>query len=175
MSRLTLKEAIERIKSRFKKYENAEVRVGFLSGATYENGTALADVAFWNDQGTKRGIPARPFISQAKAVYGAKWEEGLKRSIANGVSFEAALAQLGEAVSGDIKHHLAKRVWAPNAESTAARKGFSKPLVDTGTMLGSVEYDVTINGRVTANKYGANIRGAAGRKANKKRNSNEPK
>jgi hypothetical protein len=172
MARITMDQAILRLKERFKGYETAEVRVGFLSGATYPDGTLLADVAFWNDQGTERGIPSRPFISEAKLIYGDAWQDGLTRNIASGVSPEIALARLGEAVKGDIKHHIVQRVWPQNAESTIERKGFDKPLIDTGTMLNSIEYEVEINGTITANKYGAANKGARGREANRRRYGN---
>jgi hypothetical protein len=42
-----------------------EVVVGFQRGEFTEEEADMVDVAAWNEIGTKRGIPSRPFLRQA--------------------------------------------------------------------------------------------------------------
>ena len=51
-------------------------------------------------------------------------------------------ALAGEAIAGQLRQSIVDTNSPALAESTIRRKGFSKPLVDTGHMLQSVDYEV---------------------------------
>jgi hypothetical protein len=122
------------------------LKVGFLEGATYPatgkgKSLSVAQVAFWNEFGTKRA-PARPFFRNTIAEQSAKWGRGLGKLVVS-TNFDGAKALnlLGIEMKNDIVTSIVR--WpADNAESTAARKGFNKGLIDTGVMQRNVGYKV---------------------------------
>lgn len=61
---------------------------------------------------------------------------GKIHSIADG------LKVIGEKVTSDIKGAIESGLSPPNAASTIARKGSSKPLIDTAQMKNAITYDV---------------------------------
>lgn len=56
--------------------------------------------------------------------------------------FVTALGILGEKVTSDIKSAIEQGIDPPNAPMTIARKGSSKPLIDTAQMKNAITYDV---------------------------------
>ena len=50
------------------------------------------------------------------------------------------LGRFGQMVQGLIQIQIANTFTPPNAPSTIKKKGFNKPLVDTGVMLQSVSH-----------------------------------
>lgn len=50
---------------------------------------------------------------------------------------------LGEKVVDDLKDAVTNFQTPANAESTIEKKGFNKPLVDTGVMRDSIMYDIS--------------------------------
>ena len=50
---------------KLKKIKDARVRVGWFEESKYDDNTPVANVAFWQEYGTKRGIPERPFMRPA--------------------------------------------------------------------------------------------------------------
>jgi hypothetical protein len=142
-----------RLKQIFSKYKDAEVRAGYLSGASYDNGKTLARVAIKHENGL--GVPLRPFMTKARDDNNAKWKDGLKRALAAGVPLDKALALTGEKMVGDIKKSIVYGSWKSNSPATIARKGFDRPLVDTGAMLRSAEYEVLIGGMAVRTAYSA--------------------
>lgn len=123
------------------------LRVGFLEKSTYpagKNGKALnvAQVAFWNEFGTSRA-PARPFFRTTIAKKSKEWGDRLgKAVVATNYDGQKALALLGQSMRDDVESAIAQWSAPPNAASTIARKGFDKPLVDTGVMQRAVDYEV---------------------------------
>jgi hypothetical protein len=121
-----------------------ELRVGFLEGATYPDGTPVALVAASHNWGVPGRLPARPFFSRMVEKEQAGWpaliEEGLKRS---GMNAEMALKFAGRAMEEQLQGSILAGGFAPLADSTKARKGFDKVLVDTTHMLNSVGSEVT--------------------------------
>ena len=118
------------------------LKVGILEGAKYPNGTSVAQVAFWNEFGTKRA-PPRPFFRTAIAKKSASWGTILAKGMAYYKMDSAkALAALGTQMQSDIRESLVNWTTPPNAPSTIARKGFNKPLIDTGVMQRKIDYKV---------------------------------
>ena len=125
-----------------------------MEGRFEDDGTPTAQVAYWNEFGTIRReedidgggdilsiqTPARPFfrtmISEGSPTWGKKLGKILK---AADYDVELALNRMGEVMQGQLLASIDAMVDPPNAPSTIKRKGFNKPLVDTGKMRKSVE------------------------------------
>jgi hypothetical protein len=121
-----------------------EVKVGFLSKAKYPDGTPVAMVAAIQEFGAPRaGIPPRPFFRNMIAAKSKEWPRAIANLLkSNDYDAEKTLTQTGEAVAGQLRQSVVDTNEPPLAESTIRRKGFDKPLVDTGHMLNSVDYEV---------------------------------
>lgn len=121
------------------------LKVGFLEGATYPDGTSVAMVAAVQNFGApSRGIPPRPFFSNMVRDKQAEWGPALGR-ILERTDFdgERALALMGEGIAGQLRQSILDTNSPPLAESTVARKGFDKPLIDTSVMINSIDYEVS--------------------------------
>lgn len=122
----------------------AKLRVGFLEGATYPDGTSVALVAAVQEFGApSRGIPPRPFFRNMIAEKSAEWPEAAARLLeANDYDAEKTLGQVGEGIAGQLRQSIVDTNDPPLAQATARQKGFDKPLVDTGHMLNSIDFEV---------------------------------
>ena len=119
------------------------LKVGFLSGATYPDGTPVALVAAVQNFGApSRGIPPRPFLDQVKAAHENEWPVQLAKLIEAGDDPVTALGKMGEIMKGQIQQSIRDTDSPPLKPATVRRKGFDKPLIDTGHMLNSVDYAV---------------------------------
>lgn len=127
----------------------ATVNVGFLADATYPADAAskgaplkVAQVAFWNEFGTKRA-PPRPFIRDMIESKSPRWGNALGLQLrATDYDAEAAMLRMGEGIQGQMVKSIVDFKDPPNAPYTVARKGFNKPLIDSGVMQRSVDYQV---------------------------------
>jgi hypothetical protein len=123
----------------------ATLRVGFLQKATYPDGKPVAMIAAINEYGApSRGQPPRPFFRNMIAAKSREWPKaiaGLLKS--NQYDAELTLKQTGAAIAGQLRQSIRDLVEPPLAPSTIRRKGFDKPLIDTGHMLSSVDYEVS--------------------------------
>lgn len=142
-----LKELAEKIS------KSSEVRTGFLEGSTEPDGQSTAFVASCNEFGTQNGeqqsvIPPRPFFRPTIAKGAPQWGGQLGKLLkANGYDAEVALSLMGELISGELVQSI-QEVDSPKlAASTIKRKGFEKPLIDTGTMWKSTGYQVDSGGK----------------------------
>lgn len=126
---------------------DARVKVGFLEGATYpgegENaGLPVATVAFWNEFGTVKA-PPRPFFRGAIALHSPEWGGQLGDALkASDMDGRAALGLMGTIIKDQVVQSIVDTNSPPLAPSTIARKGFDKPLIDTGVMQRSVDFVV---------------------------------
>ena len=131
------------------KVENGStVKVGFLDTASYPGGVGkqslkVAQVAFWNEFGTRR-TPARPFFRSTIQRQGADWGIKLAKAMRYyELDSRKALSALGLHIKDQITEAIATWSSPPNSPRTVAKKGFNKPLIDTGVMQRSVDYKVT--------------------------------
>lgn len=122
----------------------AFVRVGFLENATYPSSLSVPMIAAINEFGApSRGQPPRPFFRRMIAAKSSEWPEAIGNLlVANNYDVELTMAQVGEAISGQLRQSIVDLVDPPLAPSTIKRKGHAKPLIDTGHMLQSVSYEV---------------------------------
>lgn len=106
-----------------------------------------AEIAVWNEFGTSR-IPARPFLRTSQDKHAGKYVRMLvdaaRAGIGSPAGFDHArtMRKLGAVMVGDVQKTIADGVPPPNADSTIAKKGSSKPLIDTGLMRSLVDYRV---------------------------------
>jgi hypothetical protein len=146
------------------------VRVGFLEDATYPDGTPVAKVAAINNFGAPgAGVPARPFFTQMIAEKSPEWGKILAGLlVSSDYDPEKALGLMGLGIANQLRESIEAMDAPPNAQSTNLLKqrfpmggyGFDdvlqafadvaagmtaapgKPLVWTGLMLNSVDFEV---------------------------------
>ena len=122
----------------------ATLNVGFLEGALYPDGKPVAMIAAINESGApSRNIPPRPFFRTMIAKKSGEWPDAisglLKRTDYN---VDETLRVTGEAIQGQLIDSIENGGWIPNKPSTLARKHGEQPLIDTGTMINSVRYEI---------------------------------
>lgn len=124
----------------------AALKVGFLSKATYPGGTPVAVIAAIHNYGAPRaGIPPRPFFSNMVKDKSPEWPAAIANLLRkNDYHAERVLRLAGEAIAGQLRQSIVDTNEPPLAPSTIARKGFAKPLIDTGHMFNSVDYEVNV-------------------------------
>lgn len=120
----------------------AAVKVGILEGATYPDGTSVAQVGFWDEFGTTK-MPARSFMRSTVAAKSGRWPEAMaKAAKATNYDARATMGLMGELIQGQIQHTINTLSSPPLAQSTMDAKGFSKPLIETARLLNSIDYEV---------------------------------
>ncbi|MEI9581827.1 hypothetical protein [Enterobacter asburiae] len=141
-----------------KKIKSAEVRVGFLKGGTYPDGTSIPMVAARNEYGDPaNNQPPRPFFRNAIADNQAKWAKTIERGISSGLDAETVFEVVGAQMKGDIQESIATLIEPKLSEATLRRRKnrsvlpnqSDKPLVDTRVLINSVDYEVNIEQKPT--------------------------
>lgn len=124
--------------------DGGSLRVGFLEGATSPDGTPVALVAAINEFGRPdRNQPPRSFFRQMISERQKDWPRALGAVAKNNdYDIDKTLGQMGEGIKGQLQESIRHLDSPPLAPVTVARKGFAKPLVDTGHMMNSVDYEV---------------------------------
>lgn len=121
---------------------SGSVKVGFLGGATYPDGTSVAQVAFWNEYGTAR-IPARPFFRTMISNESPGWAVLIGKAAKNyDYDGSTVLQFMGVKIAEQLQQSIVGWQTPPNSPVTVAIKGFNKPLIDTGQMQNSVDFEV---------------------------------
>lgn len=120
------------------------LRVGFLSGARYPNGTPVALIAAIHNYGAPRAkIPARPYFSNMIVAKSPDWPAAIARLLkANNYDTAKVLALAGEAIKGQLQQAIRDFDSVPLKPATIKKKGFDKQLIDKGIMLNAVAYEV---------------------------------
>lgn len=150
--------------------KGAALKVGFLEGATYPDGTSVATIAALQNFGGG-SIPPRPFFTNMVEEKGPEWGEKLARLLAqHNYDVPKALESMGMGIAGQLRQSIVDTNDPPNSPVTALLKQrfprgdqtpddvwqafhdaangeaeglTSKPLVWSGHMLASVDYEVT--------------------------------
>lgn len=148
--------ALQALKKRLAQFNAAKVEVGILAahgGALKPPGgdLTLAEIGLLHEYGDPAsGLPERSFIrktalDQAKKI--ADFEAKLMTLVIDGkLTPMRGLALLGAMMAAEVKKTITGgRVGGPPlAPSTIAAKGSSKPLIDTGTLVGAINFEVTV-------------------------------
>ena len=126
------------------KLDGKGVKVGIRRGKGSHDGTDMLDIAVYNHFGTAT-IPARPFVSDCAEKNAGQIKEAQKRLVyrvyQGSLSADGALAELGAWYVNVQKGHILHGGWTPNAPATIKRKGSNKPLVDTGQLVNTVDWE----------------------------------
>lgn len=127
------------------------LKVGFLEGATYPDGKPVAMIAAIQEFGApSRGIPPRPYFRNMIALRSPNWGDAIAVNLKNNdYDAEKAMNFVGEGIKGQLQQSIIDTNSPPLSPTTVRRKGFDKPLIDTGHMLNSVDYNVTSDGETT--------------------------
>lgn len=121
---------------------SGSVNVGFLKGATYPDGTSVAQVAFWNEYGTSQN-EMRPFFRTMIAVESFAWPDMMAKALKH-YNYDGSMVMklMGVKVSEELQQSIVGWRYPGNAPSTIAQKGFDNPLIDTSHMMNSVGFEV---------------------------------
>jgi len=122
------------------------VAVGVRGGQTTPDGTDLVTIAAANEFGTADGhVPERSFLRSTADEQRPKYATMLGKAIdavLDGDSPDPALHRLGAVAVGDVQRKMRAIKQPPNAPSTVAQKGADNPLIDTGRLRQSIEYEI---------------------------------
>jgi hypothetical protein len=135
------------------------VRIGFLANATYPDGKSVAMIAAIQNYGAPRAnIPPRPFFSNMIQKKKKEWPKAIADLLVSShYNVDRTLRLTGEAIAGQLRESIIETNSPPLAAYTLSKRGVpgmkynpknpktfrAKPLVDTGHMLNSVDYEVT--------------------------------
>lgn len=113
------------------------VHVGFLQEATYPDGKPVALIAAIHNYGRW------PFFTNMIAAKKPEWPAAVAALlVANKYDALSTLQMTGEAITGQLRQAIVDTVSPPNAPATIKRKGFDKPLIHSGHLLNSADYQV---------------------------------
>ncbi|NWC11933.1 hypothetical protein HX776_24405 [Pseudomonas agarici] len=88
-------------------------------------------------------VPPRPYFRNMITAKSPAWGSEMSRLMrANEYDAGVTLAQMGERIKGQLQQSIVDLKDPPNKASTLRQKAGSNPLVDTGHMLNSVDYEV---------------------------------
>lgn len=120
------------------------LRVGFLEGSTYPDGTSVPYVAAIQEFGDpSHNLPPRSYFRSMIAEKASGWGPSMGRvAVANAYDLDQTLGQMGEGIRGQLQTSIRDLISPPLKPATVRRKGFSKPLIDTSHMLNSVDFEV---------------------------------
>jgi len=146
------KEALELMK------EQPVIKIGILAedaNKDKEGPLNLAGIAAVNEFGTRRAgpqnntvIPARSFIRSTmdeNKQYFIQVTRGAIMKILTGADVIKQLNIVGAVIARAIQQKITDIRTPPNAPSTIAAKGSSKPLIDTGRMRASIRHKVVFS------------------------------
>jgi len=134
----------KRVQKELKELEKLLVAVGFPNGTPQK----IIDRAAYNELGTLH-IPARPFLRDSLNLHKEEYNQfmaALIRGIMNGGTAKQALEDLGVYAKGVVQEQIRDGSYEANCDVTIKRKGSSVPLIDTGEMEMSVNYQVRKKG-----------------------------
>lgn len=90
------------------------------------------------------GIPERSFlrggIQRGRPRFSRLNAANLRCVVLGSKSVDESLEQLGVVAAGEVKREFTAGTFEPNKPATIARKGSSRPLIDTGSLRQSITY-----------------------------------
>lgn len=136
-------------KTRF--LDGKQIKAGVLASAGTENGIPIAQVGAWNEYGTQAtarrpwNVPARPFLSRTTDEKKG-WQSNVTQCVDNiigGAEVIAELNTVGETMKTDIKNIFGQvSKFKRLKPSTVKKKGHNLPLLDSGGLYDSIDYEV---------------------------------
>jgi hypothetical protein len=119
------------------------LKVGFLKGSTYPDGTPVAMVAAVHNYGApSRGIPPRPHGSNMVARYSPEWPDEIRAQL-KATNYDARLTmnRMGALIRGQWQQSIRDGPFVPLKPATIRAKGFDQPLIDKAHMINSVAFE----------------------------------
>lgn len=123
-----------------------KVYVGLpASSGSYDTGETVVGVGAANEFGTRR-IPERSFLRVPLAASQDKIRNAFRRQmpkvLSGDLTFDQLLNQVGALGASVSQEAISAGIAPENAPSTVAKKGSSKPLVDTGRLRQAITWVV---------------------------------
>lgn len=136
----------QKLTAYFKKLESCYSDVGFIDPDISYIENNVPTVAYMQEFGDHNGgrrIPPRPFMRKSVSDFSPVMAKALAKSLVeNKYDSKKSLDELSIQLRDRIKQNITDWSNPENAEWTIMKKGFNDPLVDTGLMRDSVEYEV---------------------------------
>lgn len=110
-----------------------------------------AEYALYNEYGTAY-IPARPFFrtatsfDESRNIIANYSREAIESLISGSLTVEQAQAKIGLYLKGRVINSIRNGGWVINSQATIDRKGNKPPLIDSGDLISSIEWEVRDNG-----------------------------
>lgn len=116
-----------------------------------ERTATIAEIAWWNEFGTRNGIPERPFLRMTmreNRYYRAYMRQILRKIMLLQTKMDAGLRMAGAKAASDIRKMITTGNFVPNSPATIRRKSTSagrkaRPLIDTGLLRKSITYQLS--------------------------------
>ena len=127
---------LEKQIAELRKLDGMTLEAGLFDGQTQKE-------AVWNEYGTSRGIPARPFLRNTMYENAHRFSASIApfaAGILGGCTADEVADKLGPFMAIAIRRTSAAGGFVQNAQSTVRHKGHSKPLIDTGAMYGANDW-----------------------------------
>lgn len=135
---------MDKLKRTFAEQTGKEVAVGFPKGEAgvgnphYDSGASILEVAIYNNFGTERGIPPRPFMNNAEPALNEMWarlsKEAQPKINSGAISEETVMKAAGLQGETLVRKAIDELMEPPNSPKTVLRKKSAKPLIDSGDM-----------------------------------------
>lgn len=132
-----------------KEIAGMEVRIGFQAGEAEHDGVDICDIAAFNELGTVH-IPSRPFLRNSVDNNMDKISDNMEawcNKVLHGeMQAHELMTNMGMLMKGLIQEEIVKGNFEPNKPATIQKKGSDKPLIDSGIMRESVNYQIVPRG-----------------------------
>lgn len=131
-------------------FKDSVVKAGILSkdgSQQHSEGMTVFQIGMIHEFGVpEKNIPRRSFIrvpieNNIKEIT-KLIEHNHKLVSENAMSAKVALDRIGIMAQNTIKESFRNNDWKPLKRATIKRKGSSRPLIDTGQLIGSISYIV---------------------------------
>lgn len=133
-----------KLKALFKKYD-LTVGIHVEDNGRNDQGLTNAQVGAFHEFPNSR-VPQRPFLRPTFDEKQNDYRKYLSRAYAQiakrGGDPKTALELIGMRVASDVKNRIRDGIPPTLKASTVKRKGSSTPLIDTGQMLNSIDFQV---------------------------------
>lgn len=155
MSIIVNDKVLKKLIKDFKKLNAQSTRIGVLGskgGNEDRDGITMVELAVVHELGAPDlGIPQRSFIretfedSKVKTELKEMFAKVVKSIIAGKLDADKAMEVLGHWGVSKIKNRITfgEGISPANAPYTIARKGSSRPLVDTGRLINAINHEVS--------------------------------
>lgn len=145
-----MNQRIKAIQDRLRKNSGVYVGVPAGAGEYEESGEKIATIAAVHEFGNSDGrIPERSFLRvplrSNQADFAAVIAGNLPKVISGELSMTQLMDQVGARAASASQEAISAGIPPPNAPSTIAEKGSSKPLIDTGRLRQSITWVVEGN------------------------------